>query len=270
MVDWKTRSSLLLTALLAGSTPALADDGTGAEPTPAEEHPPDLTQTSESGVSFHYLVETGVATTYVFRGIPQYLEKTDPSSQTTLTLTFQDLGPGALSVGVWNATSIASYGSQPATKLELDLTAGYTMNLTDSLSAGVGYIGYFYPEADPVDGAHEIYGTLTLANDLVTPTLGVFAELVRLEGVYAILGLARTFTVGKLAIVPGVSAAVSGYEGQDFGLNDLGARVLGSWTASSGFYAGASVNYSYNAVPEDGSFGDRSTFWAMAFVGFSR
>jgi uncharacterized protein (TIGR02001 family) len=244
--------------LLLATRVAAADEPTSAE---VENQP---------GTSLHVLAETSLATTYVFRGVPQYLEKTDPSSQTSVGLTLSDLGPGALSVGVWNATVLSDYDAQPVTKLELDATAGYTMPITKEISASLGYIGYFYPEADPVDGAHEIAAAVSWANPIVTPTLGVFAEVVRLDGVYASLGLARDIVRGAFTISPGASVAVSKYDAVDFGLNDVGARLGGKWTAASGVYAGAAANYAYNGVVGGLETGERSTVWGIGFVGYAK
>jgi hypothetical protein len=202
--------------------------------------------------------------------VPQYLEKTDPSSQTSAGLTLADLGPGALSIGLWNATVLSDYDAQPATKLELDVTAGYTMPVTKDVSASLGYIGSYYPEADPVDGAHEIAATVSWANPIATPTLGVFAEVVRLDGVYASLGLARDIVIDAFTISPGASVAVSKYDAVDLGLNDVGARLGGKWTAASGLYAGAAANVAYNGVADGLDAGERSTVWGIGFVGFAR
>lgn len=225
---------------------------------------------SKPAMSVHYLAETSVASTYVFRGVPQYLEKTDPSSQTSVGLTLADLGPGALSVGLWNATVLSDYDAQPATKLELDTTLAYTMPITEEVSASLGYIGYFYPEADPVDGAHEIAAAVSWANPIATPTLGVFAEVVRLDGVYASLGLARDIVIGAWTISPGASVAISQYDAVDLGLNDVGARLGGKWTGASGLYAGAAASYAYNGVVDGLDAGERSTLWGIGFVGFAR
>ena len=241
----------------------LAPAAVAQEPTSADVE-------SKPAMSVHYLAETSVASTYVFRGVPQYLEKTDPSSQTSAGLTLADLGPGALSFGLWNATVLSDYDAQPATKLELDVTAAYTMTVAKDVSASLGYIGYYYPEADPVDGAHEIAATVSWANPIATPTLGVFAEVVRLDGVYASLGLARDIVIDAFTISPGASVAVSKYDAVDFGLNDVGARLGGKWTAASGLYAGAAANYAYNGVVDGLDTGERSTIWGIGFVGFAR
>jgi uncharacterized protein (TIGR02001 family) len=265
-----TNPTRVLAALAAASLigPAVARAEPREEPAPGAQ--PEVTASVAMGPELHFLVETSIATTYVFRGAPQYLDKTDPSSQTTIGLTIDNLGPGSLGLGVWNATALTSYGEQPTTKLEIDIAAAYALPVTERLSASVGYIGYLYPENDPVDAAHELTAALSFASGLVTPTLAVFAEVVRLKGVYAMLGLTRDFELAAFTLSAGASVAISGYEGQDLGLHDVGARLAGKWSGPSGLYVGASVSHSYDGVREDGTFGDRSTLWAMAFVGFSR
>lgn len=246
--------------------PAAAEDA--AAPPVATE--PEVEAKAEAGLEIHYVVETGVATTYVFRGVPQYLDKTDPSSMTTLSFTLGHLGPGALSLGVWNATAIKSFGDQPGTKLEFDLTATYTVPLGQMFTGAAGYIAYVYPEADVVDGAHEFWASISV-NDLpITPTLAVYAEVVRLKGAYTLLSLTRTFELGAFTVTPLAGIGLSGYEGVSFGLNDVTTSVTGRWNHSSGFYVAATAAYSYNGLLDEGSFGDKSTGYALLVAGFSR
>ena len=257
-------TALALEALFV--IPAAAEDAA----TPPAAIEPEVEAKAEGGLEIHYVVETGVATTYVFRGVPQYLEKSDPSSMTTLSLTLGKLGPGALTLGVWNATSITSYGDQPGTKLEFDLTATYTVPLGTLFTGAAGYIAYLYPEAEIVDGAHEFWASLSV-NDLpITPTLAVYAEVVRFKGVYTLLSLARTFELGAFTVTPLAGLGLSGYENVDFGLNDVTTSVTGRWNHSSGFYVAATAAYSYNGLLDEGSFGDKSTVYGLAVAGFSR
>jgi hypothetical protein len=256
-------SAVGLLALLV--VPAAAEEGA-----PDEATQPEVEAKAEGGIEIHYIVETGVATTYVFRGVPQYLDKTDPSSMTTLNLTFGHLGPGALSLGVWNATAIAKYGDQPGTKLEFDLTATYTVPLGKLFTGAAGYIAYVYPEAEQVDGAHEFWASLSV-NDLpITPTLAVYAEVVRLKGAYTLLSLSRTFELGAFTVSPMAGVGLSGYKGVSFGLNDITALVTGRWNHSSGFYAAGTVAYSYNGLLADAAFDDKSTVYGLVVAGFSR
>jgi uncharacterized protein (TIGR02001 family) len=240
----------------------------------AEDAPPVSVEQAEGGIDLHYTVETGVATTYVFRGVPQYLEKTDPSSMTTLGLTLDKLGPGALSFGVWSAIAVTDRGAQPGTKSEIDLTLTYGLPLGDRLTAAAGYILYLYPEAPDgakVDGAHELWASLSLAGLPVTPTLAVYAEIVRLKGVYAQASLARSFDLGGgFALSPWAGVALVKYDGVDGGLNDVTVSVPLRWTHGSGFYASLSGNYAYNGLLDEGSFSDASTLYALLAAGFSR
>jgi hypothetical protein len=210
----------------------------------------------------------------VFRGAPQYLDKTDFSSMTTLGLTLDRLGPGALSIGAWNATAMTDRSAQPATRTEIDLTATYAFPVGSLLSGAAGYILYLYPEAeDPshVDGAHELWASLAV-NDLpVTPALAVYAELVRLKGVYAQASLSRTIELGgDLALSPWAGVAFAGYEGIDFALNDITVTLPLRWTHESGFYAAASVSYAYNGLLDEATFSDSSTVYGLLVAGFSR
>jgi hypothetical protein len=259
-----TRRLLALAFLVAGPGVAAAEDNV----------PPVQATQAEGGIDLHYTVETGVATTYVFRGVPQYLEKTDPSSMTTLALTLDKLGPGALSLGLWNAIAVMDHGEQPGTKTEIDLTATYAFPVGDRLAAAAGYILYLYPEAPDgahVDGAHELWASLAVKDLPVTPAVAVYAELVRLKGVYANASLTRTFELGGgVSVSPWACVAFVKYDTVDFGLNDVTLTLPVRWTHGSGFYASASANYAYNGLLEDGTFSDASTVYGVLAAGFSR
>ena len=257
-----TTRSLLLVSLIAGTGLARA-----------EEAPDEVAQTDD-GIALHYTVETGVATTYVFRGVPQYLDKTDPSSMTTLGLTLDKVGPGALSLGAWSAVALTDHGVQPGTKTEIDLTLTYSLPLGERLSAAAGYILYLYPEAPEganVDGAHELWASLSVNGLPVTPSVAVYAEIVRLKGVYAQASLTRAFDLGGgFTLSPWAGVAFVKYDAVDAGLNDFTVSVPLRWTHGSGFYASLSGNYAYNGLLEDGSFSDASTLYALLAAGFSR
>lgn len=249
----------------------------------AEDQPPAPPPTVEKpaedgGMTLHYTVETGVATTYVFRGVPQYAEKTDPSSMTTLGLTFDKLGPGALSVGAWIAAAITERSSQPPTKTEIDLTATYAFPIGSKLAGSAGYILYLYPDADTdmdqhIDGAHELWASISV-NDLpVTPSLAVFVEPVRLKGAYIQASVTKSIAAGPFTISPWLCFALSTYDelNVDFGVNDVTATIPVRWTHPSGFYATLSGSYAYNGLMGDGaSFSDASTLYALLVAGFSR
>lgn len=145
--------------LLAGLT-ALPTARAEDQPPPPKAVEPAIEKPAEGGTALHYTVETGVASTYVFRGLPQYNEKTDPSSMTTLALTLVKVGRGALTVGTWIAAAITDRDAQPGTKTEIDVTATYAFPVGDLISASAGYILYLYPDAvdpAPVDGSHEFW-----------------------------------------------------------------------------------------------------------------
>jgi hypothetical protein len=256
---------------------AFADDPPApAEPAAVE---PTIEKPADGGMQLHYTVETGIASTYVFRGLQQYNEKTDPSSMTTLALTFDKLGPGALTVGAWVALAIADRDAQPTTKTEIDLTATYAFPIGSLISGAAGYILYLYPDnEDPahVDGAHEFWLSASV-NDLpVTPTLAIFVDPIRLKGVYLQASVTRSFPAGPFTISPWAGLAFSKYDeeafalAKDFGLNDFTATLPVKWAHDSGFYAQASVSYAYSGLIPDESEISPSTLYALLVAGFSK
>lgn len=253
---------------------AHAADPPGHLPVPTAVEPA-IERPAEGGMQLHYTVETGVATTYVFRGVPQYVEKTDPSSMTTLSVTLDKLGPGALSVGAWIAAAITDRSTQPTTKTEIDLTATYGFPIGSKLAGAVGYILYLYPDADTdmdqhVDGAHELWASVSV-NDLpVTPTVAVYVEPVRLKGFYGQLSVSKIFAAGPFTISPWMCLALSKYDAVAFGVNDVTATLPVKWSHASGFYASLSASYAYSGLLDDGSFSDKSTLYALLVAGFSR
>lgn len=258
--------SVVLGVWAAAMGPAMASASGPAD----DEQAANVAQSSET-TSVHYSAETSLASTYVFRGVPQYLSKTDPSSQTSLSLTLDSVGPGAISVGLWNATALDDFGSHGGTQLEFDVTAGYSMPLSEKLTGSLGYIGYFYPEGDPVDGAHEIAAVFSYATDIVTPSVGVFAEFVRLDGAYVSLAASRDFALpGAITVTPGASLGLSRYSGIDAGLNDIDVMVAARRDLPGGLYLGSAAHYAYSGLDGMGDTGNRSTVWGSLYMGYAR
>lgn len=56
----------------------------------------------------------------------------------------------------------------------------------------------------------------------------------------------------------------------DFGLHDITATLPVRWTHGSGFYAQASVSYSYTGLLEDDAEPSLSTLYGLLVAGFSR
>lgn len=271
-----TTRSVRAIGLVLATVTALPFAGAEDQP-PAPKVEPAVEKEADGGMQIHYTVETGVATTYVFRGVPQYLEKTDPSSMTTLSLTLDKLGPGALTVGAWIAAAITDRDAQPLTKTEIDVTATYTFPIGSMLTGAAGYILYLYPDADSdldqkVDGAHEFWASLTVNNLPVTPSLGIYVEPIRLDGVYIQAAVTRSFPVGPVVISPWLCLALSKYDALDvdFGLNDITATLPVRWSHESGFYAQASVSYAFNGLDDDEVDPSPSTVYGLLVAGFSR
>jgi hypothetical protein len=169
-----------------------------------------------------YQVETGAASTYVFRGRAQYVSRDDASLQSTVALTGKGFGPGDVTLTAWNAQALSAR-PQAGNASEVDLTPSYTLTIADKWSVSAGYMAYVYAEhlpSQPLDGAHEVFGSLSFLNAWVTPSVGVYAEFVRLDGVYATAGLSRTFTLGPIDVTPQASVGWAAYKGVASRLND--------------------------------------------------
>jgi Bacterial protein of unknown function (Gcw_chp) len=195
-------------------------------------------------------VETLLATTYVFRGVPQYSGRSIASSQSTVSLAMKNLGPGDLALTAWNATALAPTRQQPTTSLEVDLTAAYSIVVARSLTASAGYIAYLYPRATPRDGAHEVFGQMVFEG-VVSPGVAVFAEVVRLRGAYATAFVGKKMESGPVAWTPQISIGIVGYEGIRTHVNDVTASLGAQYAVSRAFYVALRAGYSYLPKPAE-------------------
>ncbi len=221
--------------------------------------------------------ETGLASTYVFRGRPQYVSRQDASSQSTLAATAKSFGPGDLSLSAWNASALAETGAQAGNAIEVDLTGSYTMSFGEHLSATGGYIAYLFPQhlsSQTFDGAHELFAGLSVPNDVVTPSVQVNAEFVRMMGAYAAAGLSRTWTWDRLSLTPQASVGFAGYNGVAARMNDVSAMLTGQWNFYGPAYVNLRLAYSYLGgkasdlpVASSDSFSGRSAPWGMLALG---
>jgi len=223
-----------------------------------------------------YQLETSVASGYVARGIVQYAHGDDPSSQNTATVRIDHLGPGALTFGVWNAVALAGYGDQPGTALEIDVSSGYAFG-AGPLAITTGYVAYLYPSHSddaPLDGCHELFGTATYQNAYVVPSVGLWVEPVRQQGVYLTLGGSRDFGYGDFTFTPSVSVGAAAYRkylGADqFAaphLNDVTAGFASRLDLDGGVYAAARFSYAIRTTP--GALMDTEMDTSMALGGRS-
>lgn len=223
-----------------------------------------------------YQVESGVATSSISRGRPQYTGRYDASSQTTAAITVDRLGPGALALSVWNATAMARYAEQPGTAVQFDLSAGYTVRIGKAVEASLGYTLSLYPKAapgTPVDGAHELYASLAYENRILTPKVAIYGEVVRQKGVYASLSGSRSFELGPVTLSPQISLGVAAYREMPMQINDATASLSAQWTFLGPAYLALRGAFSYLCGPEGAMPEDqrtplgRSVPWAMLAVG---
>jgi hypothetical protein len=242
---------------------------TDASPAPdAPSPPPDFIK--------GFQIESGVASSSIFRGRPMYASRFDASNQTTAALSLAQLGPGTLTLTAWNATALMNFEKQPGTALEVDLTAAYTFELPASFEASLGYLVYLFPKAaadQHVDGAHEVFATLQWNNPIITPKVSVFGEVVRQMGVYASLAGTHSFELGPVTIAPSASLGFAAYRDVPAQINDLTASVAGQWTFYGPGYVALRGAVSYLAGPTSSmpmelqTTTGRTVPWAMLAVG---
>jgi len=137
----------------------------------------------------------------------------------------------------------------------------------DTIATNAGYIAYLYPNHlsdQHFDGAHELYMAASLPNKYVTPSVGVYGELVRLRGTYTTAGLSRTFEVKSFTFTPTTSIGMAAYEGTPTRMNDLSAMFTSQWSFAAPAYVNLRLAYSYmggraaDLPGQNGSFSGRS------------
>jgi uncharacterized protein (TIGR02001 family) len=233
---------------------------------------------AQSGPTIGYTVETSVASTYTFRGVPQYTSTGIASSQNTLQLRVGGVGPGRLSLTVWNAVAMQSFDQQTGAAVEIDGTIGYGLNLSQSVSLDVGYVGYGYPLASrsggPIMYANEFFAQVTVDTPIVTPSFAVYAEPFRYGGLYASGAVTRDFAFGEFHVRPTVSLGLAGYDNYNatgvatpLHLHDLSGSVEVRWNLPAGTYMAVRGSSSYRGTQEAAlNFPQRWTgFASMAF-----
>lgn len=233
-----------------------------------------------------FQVETSVASSYIYRGIVQYSTRRAPSSQSTAAVRLDHLGPGSLTLTAWNATALADFSQQPGNAVELDLSATYT-GADGPLAYSAGYAAYLYPnhaDGAPLDGAHELFGTVAYTNDYIVPTAGIYLEPIRQQGVYVMVAGTHDFHAGGWTLSPTISLGAATYRkylggDQSAGphLNDATAALAARYGFAGGVYAVARVSYALRGTPSelvpmamDWSFDGRSSIFGALAVGVAR
>lgn len=187
-------------------------------------------------------VSADLVTEYIFRGIAF----DDEAFQPGIEFAFGDFA-----IGAWSSIGIGSNGIK--TMDELDLYAGSSFALNDSVSADVGVILYHFPEqgglfdigTDAGDGSTlEFYGGISL-DTFLSPAATVYYDI-NLEALTLEGGIAHSFPLqdnfsldlgltaghvsvdgdgdyewghGSAALTLAVSESISAYVGANYGIN---------------------------------------------------
>ncbi|MBI3204579.1 MAG: hypothetical protein HYZ29_23795 [Myxococcales bacterium] len=260
-----------LVALMGATVPALADEPGGRHPTPE----PAANATDEKGAEeeeeppISFTVEAAVATSYVWRGFLLSTKLMKPVFQPYAEVSVNQLGPGALAVGVWMNKALTKEAGLDDSPLELDPYLAYTLPV-GPVELKLGYTAYLYPTHDDyglekLDGGHEfgVQGTFDLGLP-ISPYACVFVEPVRWKGVYAAAGVNHTLEAGAFELATTLNFGVGMYkyedgadDDQDFGLQDITLSTKGTYSfGESGLYAAATLAAAYPGVEqldEDGN-----------------
>lgn len=194
-------------------------------------------------------LSTFVYSTYVARGVRQYGGPTDPASQSMVGARADGVGPGALSLTVWNTTALADFDSNGPSALEADLVLSYGAS-AGPVRWSLAYAVYLYPRAAPVDGAHEIIASATL-DATFQPTLTVATEFVRLRGAYVALGLGHRFDLvtDALSLEVGLVLGAAAYDEVALHLRECTLGSVLRWEVTRGFYVSTRVDLALHGAP---------------------
>ena len=233
----------------------------------ADEAPATAEVAEEPGSSVELAVSanTAIATDYVFRGLPQY-SRPAPSSQSTVGLGVSGVGPGTLSLSVWNATAMIP--RKEDVRVEIDLTVSYDLQLTDALGLGMGYVGYFYPLAQVrADVGHELFLTAGYDLGVLSSFAGIYVDPFLMKSVYATAGVTRDFGAGPVTVTPTASLGLAGGGGGAY-FNDLTLALAATWAVVDPLYLSLSGSFSYLGDPDPVlSFDDRTSTYMMLTAG---
>ncbi|MCK6546892.1 hypothetical protein L6R52_13670 [Myxococcota bacterium] len=244
----RTRA-LLTTLSLLGSTPAFA-----AEPATGLANEPDAPTVG-------WAFETSLATTYVARGVPQYGTREVPSSQTSLAFSIDDVLPGTLSLGVWNATALWALDEQPGTAVQLDFSASYSTPLVlEQLSLTLGFLSTLCPvqpdPAAPIDPNYEAIVGLAWDGEWLQPSVVLNGQLLRQQGIYAAFAVRRDLEAGPLTFSPGVNLGLAAYRHYAGGepsaplhVNDLTVSLDAKLSLVEGAYVVVKGAYALRGTP---------------------
>lgn len=233
-----------------------------------------------------YQVETSVASSYISRGIPQYNDRSSPSSQNTAAVQLNHVLGGALNLGVWSAVAMNDFDAQPGTAVEVDLSVAYSYH-TGAVALTGGYAANLFPkhdDASPIDGAHEISGQVSYDNAYVVPSAAAYVEVARQQGVYLTVGASRDLHAGAWTFSPAASVGGATYRRYGGGdraaaphLNDVTTSVAARRDFDGGLYALARLSYSLCGTPADllpmdssWGFGGRSSLYGAVAFGVAR
>jgi len=188
---WRLWLALMIGAcvpLLASVAAAQGTSATEASPTPALDAPP---------VPRPRLVaELALETTYVFRGVPQYVTEETPSLQAFVEGALPSSSRGARWFGgVWLGAALSEReaNAKLGSSTEIDVALGRIVELDSPSELRYGAMGFFRPEDDPIDTREELflrYDRVLRRNDrLRIAGWGVVhAEVFRLLGAWAQVG----------------------------------------------------------------------------------
>jgi len=236
-------------------------EGTPNAPVPPAENSDEREE--RSGYTPELNIELALASTYMWRGEPQYSSSTIPSFQPRIWVDFPDLGPGTLTVDLWSAFAMArrEYRENPDIASELDIGLIYDFALVRGwLELGVGFIYYLYPHSEEIDGEKELMFRLGVGNLPVTISVTAWTEVHPGLGVYLepMVGWEEEF--GDFAFGMDISLGASIFRGEHATVDHT--TLTATVTHSTGRLSlWLHLSYSLRLGPGLGDFLDRSMLW---------
>ena len=232
----------------------------------------EATSPEEEGVSplseLSVGVEVAVATTYVYRGEPQYTTSSVPSLQPSLWLELPGIGPGALQLELWSAFAMADWDRNDAEGMasEIDLGLFYQAELlSDWLQLRVGFVYYVYPHADDADGEKELMVELGLGNLPIVPRLELWTEVHPTPGVYIEPGITWEQQFGDFSFGTDLALGASAYHGDEATL-DHATLTLSFEQGAGDLTVAFSLAYSILLAAGRGDFLERSLVYGAVAV----
>jgi hypothetical protein len=237
---------------------------------------PEVSQPSEEqvatppGPTVSAGMDVTLASTYVFRGVPQYGPATMPSLQPSAWLALEELGPGALQFDVWTAFAVSDWDrvADDGAASEVDLGVAYRASLlSDWLLLGAGFMYYMYPDTEEVDGEKEFLVEVGLGNMPIVPSVELWTEVHPGLGVYIEPGVTWEQGIGDVTVGADLCLGASIYRGEEARLDHTTLAILIGHSVGDLTF-GVRLSYAIRLARGQGSFVERSLLFGALSLSY--